>query len=104
MRGSPLHDGAVIINGDQIFSAACVLPLSSNPNVSLSLGTRHRAAIGMTEDTDAVVLVVSEERRHHLDRARRGSAARAGALGSSVDAAESAGIGTASQEAVGSQR
>jgi diadenylate cyclase len=61
MRGSPLHDGAVIIKGDQILSAACVLPLSSNPNVSLSLGTRHRAAIGMTEDTDAVVLVVSEE-------------------------------------------
>ena len=61
MRGSPLHDGAVIIKGDQILSAACVLPLSANPNVSLSLGTRHRAAIGMTEDTDAVVLVVSEE-------------------------------------------
>jgi diadenylate cyclase len=61
MRGSPLHDGAVIINGDQILAAACLLPLSSNPNVSLSLGTRHRAAIGMTEDTDAVVLVVSEE-------------------------------------------
>jgi len=61
MRGSPLHDGAVIIKGDQILSAACVLPLSSNPNVSLSLGTRHRAAIGMTEDTDAMVLVVSEE-------------------------------------------
>lgn len=61
MNGSPLHDGAVIIKGDQILSAACVLPLSSNPNVSLSLGTRHRAAIGMTEDTDAVVLVVSEE-------------------------------------------
>ena len=53
MRGSPFHDGAVIIKGDQILSAACVLPLSSNPNVSLSLGTRHRAAIGMTEDTDA---------------------------------------------------
>lgn len=61
MRGSPLHDGAVIIKGDQILSAACVLPLSTNPSVSLSLGTRHRAAIGMTEDTDAVVLVVSEE-------------------------------------------
>jgi diadenylate cyclase len=61
MRGSPLHDGAVIIKGDQILSAACVLPLSSNPNVSLALGTRHRAAIGMTEDSDAVVIVVSEE-------------------------------------------
>jgi diadenylate cyclase len=61
MRGSPLHDGAVIIKGDQILAAACVLPLSSNPNVSLALGTRHRAAIGMTEDCDAIVLVVSEE-------------------------------------------
>jgi diadenylate cyclase len=61
MRGSPLHDGAVIIKGDQILAAACLLPLSSNPNVSLALGTRHRAAIGMTEDSDAVVVVVSEE-------------------------------------------
>ena len=61
MRGSPLHDGAVIIKGDQILAAACVLPLSSNPNVSLALGTRYRAAIGMTEDSDAVVIVVSEE-------------------------------------------
>ena len=61
MNGSPLHDGAVIINGDRILAAACLLPLSQNPNVSLSLGTRHRAAIGMSEDSDAVVLVVSEE-------------------------------------------
>ena len=61
MRGSPLHDGAVIIHGDRILAAACLLPLSSNPNVSLALGTRHRAAIGMTEDSDALVLVVSEE-------------------------------------------
>ena len=61
MRGSPLHDGAVIIKGDQVLAAACLLPLSSNPNVSLSLGTRHRAAIGLTEDNDALVIVVSEE-------------------------------------------
>lgn len=61
MRGSPLHDGAVIINGDRVLAAACLLPLSTNPSVSLSLGTRHRAAIGMSEDSDAVVLVVSEE-------------------------------------------
>ncbi|MGO9607154.1 MAG: diadenylate cyclase CdaA [Candidatus Binataceae bacterium] len=61
MRGSPLHDGAVIIKGDQILAAACLLPLSADPNVSLALGTRHRAAIGMTEDSDAVVVVVSEE-------------------------------------------
>src|SRR5579885_1099474 len=61
MRGSPLHDGAVIIKGDQVLAASCLLPLSSNPNVSLALGTRHRAAIGMTEDSDAVVVVVSGE-------------------------------------------
>ncbi|HEY6395644.1 MAG TPA: diadenylate cyclase CdaA, partial [Candidatus Binataceae bacterium] len=61
MRGSPLHDGAVIIKGDQVLAAACLLPLSTSPSVSLTLGTRHRAAIGMTEDTDAIVLVVSEE-------------------------------------------
>jgi diadenylate cyclase len=61
MTGSPLHDGAVIVNGDTVLAAACLLPLSQNPSVSLSLGTRHRAAIGMSEDSDAVVLVVSEE-------------------------------------------
>jgi diadenylate cyclase len=61
MGGSPLHDGAVIVSGDTVLAAACLLPLSQNPSVSLSLGTRHRAAIGMTEDSDAVVLVVSEE-------------------------------------------
>ncbi|HXW85320.1 MAG TPA: diadenylate cyclase CdaA [Candidatus Binataceae bacterium] len=60
-RGSPLHDGAVLIKGDQVLAASCVLPLSANPNVSLAFGTRHRAAIGMTEDSDALVLVVSEE-------------------------------------------
>jgi len=61
MRGSPLHDGAAIIKGRQVLAAACLLPLSTNPNVSLTLGTRHRAAIGLTEDSDAVVIVVSEE-------------------------------------------
>ncbi|MGH7948953.1 MAG: diadenylate cyclase CdaA [Candidatus Binataceae bacterium] len=61
MPGSPLHDGAVIVKEDQVLAASCVLPLSSNPNVSLALGTRHRAALGLTEDSDAVVVVVSEE-------------------------------------------
>ncbi|HYA34787.1 MAG TPA: diadenylate cyclase CdaA [Candidatus Binataceae bacterium] len=75
MRGSPLHDGAVIVKGDQILAAACVLPLSSNPNVSLALGTRHRAAIGMTEDTDALVVVVSEE-DGTISIARRGQIRR----------------------------
>jgi diadenylate cyclase len=61
MRGSPLHDGAVIVKGEQVLAAACLLPLSTNPNVSLALGTRHRAAIGLTEESDAAVIVVSEE-------------------------------------------
>ncbi len=58
---SPLHDGAVIIKKDRIAAAACLLPLSSDPMISKALGTRHRAAIGLTEETDAVVVVVSEE-------------------------------------------
>jgi diadenylate cyclase len=61
MRGSPLHDGAVIVKGEQVLAAACLLPLSTNPNVNLALGTRHRAAIGVTEESDAAVIVVSEE-------------------------------------------
>ena len=59
--GSPLHDGAVIIQGDRIAAAACFLPLSVNPRVSRDLGTRHRAALGLTEENDAVAVVVSEE-------------------------------------------
>ena len=58
---SPIHDGALIISERRIAAAGCFLPLTTNPNVSKALGTRHRAAIGVTEDTDAVVLVVSEE-------------------------------------------
>lgn len=61
MRGSPLHDGAVIVKGDRLLAAACLLPLAADPNVALTLGTRHRAAIGLTEENDAVVIVVSEE-------------------------------------------
>ena len=59
--GSPLHDGAVIVQKDRIAAAACFLPLSMTPGVSLQLGTRHRAAMGITEDTDAIAIVVSEE-------------------------------------------
>lgn len=58
---TPLHDGAVIVQGDRVAAAACFLPLSINPHLSKELGTRHRAAIGITEDTDAVAIVVSEE-------------------------------------------
>jgi len=58
---SPLHDGAVIISGDQVVAAGCILPLSQNPHLAQTLGTRHRAALGLTEETDAVVVVVSEE-------------------------------------------
>ena len=58
---APLHDGAVIIRDGRIYAAGCILPLTQNNGLSQSLGTRHRAAIGMTENSDAVVLVVSEE-------------------------------------------
>ena len=61
MRGSPLHDGAVIVKGESVLAGACLLPLSTNPNVNLALGTRHRAAIGITEESDAAVIVVSEQ-------------------------------------------
>src|ERR687885_1098230 len=58
---TPLHDGAVVIRGHRVAAAACFLPLTLNPQLSKDLGTRHRAAIGITEDTDAVAVVVSEE-------------------------------------------
>lgn len=58
---SPLHDGAVIIRNGKIAAAGCILPLSQNPNLSKSYGTRHRAAVGITEETDALAVVVSEE-------------------------------------------
>ncbi|MCD8391334.1 MAG: diadenylate cyclase CdaA, partial [Firmicutes bacterium] len=58
---TPLHDGAVIIRGNKIITAACLLPLTSNINLSRELGTRHRAAIGLSEVTDAIIVVVSEE-------------------------------------------
>ena len=59
--GSPLHDGAVILQEDRVAAAACFLPLTVNPRVSRELGTRHRAAIGLTEESDAAAVVVSEE-------------------------------------------
>jgi diadenylate cyclase len=59
--GSPLHDGAALVQGDRITAAGCFLPLSRNLGLSRTLGTRHRAAVGLSEETDAVVVVVSEE-------------------------------------------
>jgi len=58
---TPLHDGAVVIRGNRLMAAGCLLPLSENPNLSRTLGTRHRAALGLSEATDAVAVVVSEE-------------------------------------------
>jgi diadenylate cyclase len=61
LPSSPIHDGAIIIHHGRIIAAGCFLPLTTNPHVSRTLGTRHRAAIGLTEETDAVVVVISEE-------------------------------------------
>ncbi len=60
-KGSPLHDGAAIIRGDKVFAAGCVLPLTARLDIGKELGTRHRAAIGITENSDAVAIIVSEE-------------------------------------------
>jgi diadenylate cyclase len=60
-KGTPLHDGAVVIRGDKIVAAGCTLPLTVNPKVDATVHTRHKAALGMSEESDAVVVVVSEE-------------------------------------------
>jgi diadenylate cyclase len=59
---SPLHDGAVLVRGDTIIAAGCILPLLQRPLIDRTLGTRHRAALGLSDETDALVVVVSEER------------------------------------------
>ena len=61
ISNTPLHDGAVILDGDTILAASCYLPLSENKNINKALGTRHRAAIGLSEVSDAIVCIVSEE-------------------------------------------
>lgn len=61
MPTTPLHDGGVVARGDRVMAASCLFPLSENPNFSKIVGTRHRAAVGLTEQTDAVVVMVSEE-------------------------------------------
>ncbi|HHU17930.1 MAG: diadenylate cyclase CdaA [Anaerovoracaceae bacterium] len=60
-EGAPLHDGATIIRGDRVYAAGCVLPLSQSKTISKDLGTRHRAGIGITENSDAIAIIVSEE-------------------------------------------
>ncbi len=69
---SPLHDGAVVIRGNQIVAAGCILPLSQNPEIEKTLGTRHRAIVGLSEETDAIAIAVSEETRL-ISIAERGS-------------------------------
>ena len=72
---TPMHDGAVIISDERIAAAACFLPLTVNPKLDRDLGTRHRAAIGLTEECDAVAVVVSEE-RGEISLARHGNIVR----------------------------
>jgi uncharacterized protein (TIGR00159 family) len=72
---SPIHDGAVVVRQGRITAAGCFLPLTSSPIVSRSLGSRHRAAIGLTEETDAAVIVVSEE-EGQISLVREGRIAR----------------------------
>jgi DNA integrity scanning protein DisA with diadenylate cyclase activity len=60
-KESPLHDGALIINGDRIVAARCVLPISENLNLPPNYGMRHRAALGLSENTDALTIIVSEQ-------------------------------------------
>lgn len=65
-HNTPLHDGAIIIRGDRIVSATCYLPLSDNMRISKDLGTRHRAAVGMSEVSDALIIAVSKKRELYL--------------------------------------
>ena len=78
-KNTPLHDGAVIINGDRVVSATCYLPLSDNTRLSKDLGTRHRAAVGISEASDSLTIIVSEE-------TGRVSIAQAGHIHHDVDA------------------
>ncbi|MBO5552565.1 MAG: DNA integrity scanning protein DisA nucleotide-binding domain protein, partial [Lachnospiraceae bacterium] len=77
-HNTPLHDGAVIIEGDRVVSATCYLPLSDNMELSKELGTRHRAGVGISEATDSLTIIVSEE-------TGRVSVAQGGTLTRNVD-------------------
>ncbi len=70
-HNTPLHDGAIIIRGDRIVSATCYLPLSDNMGLSKELGTRHRAAVGMSEVSDALIIIMSEENGKSICSTRR---------------------------------
>lgn len=61
MPNTPLHDGGIVISGDRVVGAGCLFPLTQNPKISKTLGTRHRAGLGLSEETDAAVIVISEE-------------------------------------------
>ena len=61
MPGTPLHDGGVVIRGERVAASSCLFPLSDNPSVGKTVGTRHRAALGLSENTDALIVLVSEE-------------------------------------------
>jgi len=61
MPNTPLHDGGIVISGERVAAAGCLFPLTQNPKVATALGTRHRAALGLSEETDAIVVIVSEE-------------------------------------------
>lgn len=61
MPNTPLHDGGIIISGDRVIGAGCLFPLTQNPKISRTMGTRHRAGLGLSEETDAAVIIVSEE-------------------------------------------
>jgi diadenylate cyclase len=61
MPNTPLHDGGIVVAGERIVASGCLFPLTQNPKISTTLGTRHRAALGLSEETDAIVIVVSEE-------------------------------------------
>ena len=61
MPNTPLHDGGIVVQGNKIIAAGCLFPLTQNPTVSKTVGTRHRAAMGLTEESDSIVIVISEE-------------------------------------------
>jgi diadenylate cyclase len=61
MPGTPMHDGGVVVRGERVAASSCLFPLSDNPSMAKTVGTRHRAALGLSEHTDALIVLVSEE-------------------------------------------